>query len=425
MSRGPRRSWCAMADTLAIQQTAHVIDRAGKLAFHSKRQHLTPMDVVAASGEQGYGGAALPQLLHVPDADLLYRFEADLSASETVRAQQLPAAPLEVGVAQHWLAVDGVQPATAENAQPRRAAAASAGRGPHGPVSRGGTILAAMPSTGGGAVAGGTAQALESPGGIAAGLPLKHSLPDELQLYYSMVRRALQHKAGGAGEGPLTVRAVTASLATDPGLQPVLPYLVPLLADEVGRNLKDVQQLRVVLSAMRALLTNVHLQIVPYIHHLLPAIITCLVARGIGGGDDHWAIRDEAASLLGQISQQSQQRHDELAPALARVQNTLAAALFDTPPETQYGSLVGLMAFGVPVLLHLVMPKLQRYADMFQESQGWSPAKLHVRSALVAALGRCMAWQNGSQAAQVLKAVADAGLAATVQAVAPSTQVFL
>ncbi|EFN51843.1 hypothetical protein CHLNCDRAFT_139708 [Chlorella variabilis] len=150
-----------MADTLAIQQTAHVIDRAGKLAFHSKRQHLTPMDVVAASGEQGYGGAALPQLLHVPDADLLYRFEADLSASETVRAQQLPAAPLE--------------------------------------------------------------------------------------LYYSMVRRALQHKAGGAGEGPLTVRAVTASLATDPGLQPVLPYLVPLLADEVGRNLKDVQQLRVVL----------------------------------------------------------------------------------------------------------------------------------------------------------------------------------
>ena len=74
-----------MADTLAIQQTAHVIDRAGKLAFHSKRQHLTPMDVVAASGEQGYGGAALPQLLHVPDADLLYRFEADLSASEVCR----------------------------------------------------------------------------------------------------------------------------------------------------------------------------------------------------------------------------------------------------------------------------------------------------------------------------------------------------
>lgn len=107
-------------------------------------------------------------------------------------------------------------------------------------------------------------------------------------------------------------------------------------------------------------------------------------------------MRMQAASLLGQISQQSQQRHDELAPALARVQNTLAAALFDTPPETQYGrhggdclermlawtippptmtqscawttagSLVGLMAFGVPVLLHLVMPKLQRYADMFQ-----------------------------------------------------------
>ncbi len=31
------------------------------------------------------------------------------------------------------------------------------------------------------------------------------------------------------------------------GLQPMLPYLVPLLADEVGRNLGDAEQLEVVL----------------------------------------------------------------------------------------------------------------------------------------------------------------------------------
>lgn len=35
--------------------------------------------------------------------------------------------------------------------------------------------------------------------------------------------------------------------ALSAGLQPMLPYLVPLLADEVGRNLGDAAQLHVVL----------------------------------------------------------------------------------------------------------------------------------------------------------------------------------
>jgi hypothetical protein len=78
-----------------------------------------------------------------------------------------------------------------------------------------------------------------------AGLPLKHSLPDELQLYYDLVRRTLQ--SPGAAGGPLAGHAVAASLATDPGLQPALPYLVPLLADEVGNNLGNAEQLRLIL----------------------------------------------------------------------------------------------------------------------------------------------------------------------------------
>lgn len=31
------------------------------------------------------------------------------------------------------------------------------------------------------------------------------------------------------------------------GLQPMLPYLVPLLADEVGKNLGDSKQLHIIL----------------------------------------------------------------------------------------------------------------------------------------------------------------------------------
>ena len=246
-----------MADTLALQHTAQLVDRAGRLAFHSKRQHLTPADVMAAAGEQGYGGASLPQLLQVADADLLFRYEAELDTAEActpatppacgtrlrclspatqptldhrlhptrrgpqvARNGQLPAVPLEVGVAQHWLAVDGVQPATAENVQPRRAAAQPARAAAARPtaVAPGGTgqPVPGAPAADGGAP--GAGQAADVPGGVAAGLPLKHSLSEELQLYYSVVRRALQRPAPGAAPGAaLGARAVMASLSTDPG----------------------------------------------------------------------------------------------------------------------------------------------------------------------------------------------------------------
>lgn len=58
----------------------------------------------------------------------------------------------------------------------------------------------------------------------------------------------------------------------------------------------------------------------------------------MGSGEEHWALRDEAAALLGQVAQLSQRHGDQLAAALARAQQTLAAALFDEAPQTQYGA---------------------------------------------------------------------------------------
>ncbi len=46
----------------------------------------------------------------------------------------------------------------------------------------------------------------------------------------------------------------------------------------------------------------------------------------------------QAAALLGQMAWRSQERNDELAAALARAPQSLAAALFDEAPETQYGA---------------------------------------------------------------------------------------
>lgn len=48
----------------------------------------------------------------------------------------------------------------------------------------------------------------------------------------------------------------------------------------------------------------------------------------------------QAAALLGQVAQRSQEHNDELAAALARVHKSLAAALLDAASETQYGGLI-------------------------------------------------------------------------------------
>lgn len=62
------------------QYASSLIDAATKLAFHSKRNHLTLADLPPT---HGHGGSALPQLLSVPDAaDVLFRPEQVLSTTE-------------------------------------------------------------------------------------------------------------------------------------------------------------------------------------------------------------------------------------------------------------------------------------------------------------------------------------------------------
>ena len=78
------------------------------------------------------------------------------------------------------------------------------------------------------------------------------------------------------------LQAVLASLSTDPGLHPLTPYLVKYLADSVASSLRSARALRVLLRLARALLVGEGLRLEPYVHQLLPALLTCLVAKGIG-----------------------------------------------------------------------------------------------------------------------------------------------
>ena len=62
----------------------------------------------------------------------------------------------------------------------------------------------------------------------------------------------------------------------------MVPYLVQAIGEGVSGGLKDLRRLRLLLGAVAALLANPTLDVAPYLHQLLPPVLTCLVARRLG-----------------------------------------------------------------------------------------------------------------------------------------------
>ncbi|CAI7820523.1 unnamed protein product, partial [Closterium sp. NIES-54] len=93
------------------------------------------------------------------------------------------------------------------------------------------------------------------------------------------------------------------SVAVDAGLHALLPYLVHFIADEVMRSLDDCALLGSLMRLARALLLNPHLHLEPYLHQLMPALVTCVVAKRLGERQHHahWHLRAFTAALLALI----------------------------------------------------------------------------------------------------------------------------
>jgi transcription initiation factor TFIID subunit 6 len=69
---------------------------------------------------------------------------------------------------------------------------------------------------------------------------------------------------------------------------------------QVTRGLEDFPLLFSLMRLVQSLLLNPHIHIEPYLHQLMPSVITCLVAKRLGGRavENHWELRDFTASLV-------------------------------------------------------------------------------------------------------------------------------
>lgn len=305
-----------------------------------------------------YGEASLG-----PGQPLFYIEDEEVEFEKLVNAP-LPKVPRDASLTAHWLAIEGVQPAIPQN--PTTAEARSQELVPKGP---------------------GVNPALAALAGndhVGFKPAIKHIISNELVLYFDKIQAAVLDD--NPDEEVLRLReAALDSVRSDPGLHQLVPYFVNFVANQITHRLDDVFALRRTMELTAALVANPHLFLDPYASPLCAPVLTCLIARRIGPAEGSlsasfspestYALRELAASLLGQLARKFAHSNALLRPKLTRT--CLKVLLEPTrPAPVLYGAICGLAAAGGPEAVRvLVLPNLRALdTHVLQPLQDRGPA---------------------------------------------------
>ncbi|KAI9098749.1 hypothetical protein DFS34DRAFT_618796 [Phlyctochytrium arcticum] len=368
MSVLAKESVQAIADTIGINlkedvalalvqdveyRLREIINEATKFMRHAKRERLLADDINYAlrvrDVEPLYGwsttGTPSFKLITQGPQQLYYLEDHELDLEDIINAP-LPPAPLDVTWTAHWLAIDGVQPAIVQNPTPAelqdrfRRPANGASTSDIGPPPQ--SLLNTGPQT----------EAL-----------VKNVLTRELQLYYEKVTEAVT-----SSSEELRKLAVE-SVAKDPGIQPLLPYLIQFVAEQITQNIRKLEITQSMMRLTRAILNNSNLFVEPYLHQLIPNILSCIVAKRLcddPATEDHWSLRSYAAQLVSFICTRYGSTYQSLQP---RVTKTLLRAFLDPLKSyrTNYGAIVGLSALGPEAVRVLLVPNVSAFYDRIKD----------------------------------------------------------
>ncbi|ODN79066.1 transcription initiation factor TFIID subunit 6 [Cryptococcus wingfieldii CBS 7118] len=315
-----------------------ILQEAKKFMVHAKRTVLMPEDVEYAMEALNVEPILIPpRPLAVPSFHPITLPSQGTAPPQTVYTTpddeidftSYLKEPLPAGVASsagvkwkaHWLAVEGVQPAIAENPAPSGGAA--------GPGARGGKNAAQPAST--------TLKA-----------SAKAHLPQELQLYFTRLTSALVPPSPANctpdSEAERHRLAALASLRGDVAVAGMLVYVVKWLGDSVQKCLMaPLGTVGHLVDAIGALLGNEGLFVEPYIHQLLPPLLSIILTVPLGphppvptpNSPSANNIRERASDVLGKISSTYGKSYPGLLPRLV---STLIKALKSPPFPSPLGA---------------------------------------------------------------------------------------
>ena len=109
---------------------------------------------------------------------------------------------------------------------------------------------------------------------------------------------------------------------------------------------------------VKSLLENQTLFLEKYLHELIPAVTTCIVARQLCARpdvDNHWALRDFASRLMANICKNFNTSTNNIQTRITRMfADNLKAER--SPLVSYYGAIAGLQELGPEVIKVLIIP---------------------------------------------------------------------
>ncbi|PVV04384.1 hypothetical protein BB560_001112 [Smittium megazygosporum] len=314
-----------------------IIQDASKFMRHSKRKTLLVSDINNALKLRniqpiyGHDYIANPKYSSVLTSteDVYFEDEEEVDLSSLFN-KPIPAPPQSVVYSTHWLAIEGVQPKIPQNPD---------------------FDLEETP-------AGSSEKSEEKPVDISplsnAEILVKHTLSRELQLYFDCIKSSL------LGSEVAIQNAAIECIESDAGIHQLIPYFIQLANDMIFSKSSTLHTLNLVISLIKAILTNPHFYIEPYLHQILPLLLTCLLGVNLthNSNDNHWELRDKAAELIGFISASFGNMYHSLSQKLAR---TFLRTLLDPsmPLESTYGSIKGIFGIGKESVRVLLLPNIK------------------------------------------------------------------
>lgn len=320
-----------------------IIQESKKFMRHSRRSFLCPADVNAAlrtkNVEPLYGYISQRTVKFKKANDEIFYLQDEIVDFEKILAAPLPKLPQEVTLSAHWLAIDGVQPLVPQNPAPQSKKRKS---NPSTPT----VAVLSIPQT------------------------VNDVLSKEMQQYYETIT------AASMSDDPNYRKVSLASVASDPGLQPLLPYFVKFCSDTVQQNLTNIKKLFCMVRFLEHLLLNKNFFHEPYLHQMIPILLTTVVCKQLGDlKDDHWTLRTQAAKVLTSTVLSYSDSYPSLLP---RVTRTLLVAIVDDEKSisSKYGAVVGLTMLGTNVISTCLKPNIPKYAVFFDQNKTIEAMKL-------------------------------------------------